>query len=62
MEDMIPVSLDDQIIEPPNMFDQHLTADQKQFAPGSRMPKRSNNRYCGAIGLVDPSKAQRLRR
>jgi predicted TIM-barrel fold metal-dependent hydrolase len=33
MEDMVLVSLDDHVIEPPNMYDQHLTIEQKQFAP-----------------------------
>jgi hypothetical protein len=31
--DMILVSLDDHVIEPPNMYDRHLTAEQKKFAP-----------------------------
>jgi predicted TIM-barrel fold metal-dependent hydrolase len=33
MQDMILVSLDDHLIEPPNMYDQHLTVEQKPFAP-----------------------------
>jgi predicted TIM-barrel fold metal-dependent hydrolase len=33
MNDLILVSLDDHLIEPANMYDQHLTAAQKAFAP-----------------------------
>ena len=33
MNDLVLASLDDHIIEPPTLFDQHLTAEQKQFAP-----------------------------
>src|SRR5688572_8332911 len=33
MDEMIIVSVDDHVVEPPTMFDQHLTAAQKQHAP-----------------------------
>ena len=33
VEDLIMVSLDDHVVEPPGMFDQHLTVQQKAFAP-----------------------------
>lgn len=33
VEDLIIVSVDDHVIEPPNMFDQHLPADLKDKAP-----------------------------
>jgi predicted TIM-barrel fold metal-dependent hydrolase len=33
MEDLVLISLDDHLIEPPTMYDQHLTASQKAFAP-----------------------------
>jgi predicted TIM-barrel fold metal-dependent hydrolase len=33
MDELIFVSLDDHVVEPPGMYDQHLTAAQKAFAP-----------------------------
>lgn len=33
MNDLIMVSVDDHIVEPPTLFDNHLTAQQRQFAP-----------------------------
>lgn len=33
MDDLVLVSLDDHLIEPPTMYDQHLTPAQKAFAP-----------------------------
>jgi predicted TIM-barrel fold metal-dependent hydrolase len=33
MDELILVSLDDHLIEPPDMYDQHLTAAQKAFKP-----------------------------
>ncbi|MGE0383173.1 MAG: amidohydrolase family protein [Gammaproteobacteria bacterium] len=33
VNDMIIVSVDDHIIEPPNLFEKHLTTEQKAFAP-----------------------------
>ena len=33
IEDMIIISVDDHIVEPPNLFDNHLTQAQKAFAP-----------------------------
>jgi predicted TIM-barrel fold metal-dependent hydrolase len=57
IEDMILISLDDHIIEPPNMYDQHLTAEQKQFAPKFQTDKNGNDFWIfdgerlGNIGL-----------
>jgi predicted TIM-barrel fold metal-dependent hydrolase len=42
MEDLILISLDDHIVEPPTMYDQHLTAEQKQFAPKFITEGRNN--------------------
>ena len=36
LEDMIMVSVDDHIVEPPDMFEQHLTPDWKARAPKAR--------------------------
>lgn len=33
MDELILVSIDDHLIEPPTMYDQHLTREQKTFAP-----------------------------
>jgi Protein of unknown function (DUF2889) len=33
MNDMVIASVDDHIIEPPNMFDQHLSAEHRKLAP-----------------------------
>jgi len=33
VEDLIIVSVDDHIVEPPTMYDNHLTAAQKAIAP-----------------------------
>jgi predicted TIM-barrel fold metal-dependent hydrolase len=33
LEDLVLVSVDDHVIEPPTMYDQHLTKAQKAFAP-----------------------------
>jgi predicted TIM-barrel fold metal-dependent hydrolase len=57
MQDMILVSLDDHIIEPPNMYDQHLTAEQKRFAPTFHTDEQGRDywlydgRRVGNIGL-----------
>ncbi len=39
-EDLIIVSVDDHIVEPPTMWDQHLTAAQKSFAPQVRKDEK----------------------
>jgi predicted TIM-barrel fold metal-dependent hydrolase len=57
VDDMIIVSVDDHIVEPPTMFDAHLTQAQKAFAP--RVFKDKNGadywlfegRRVGGIGL-----------
>ncbi len=57
MEDMILVSLDDHVIEPPNMYDRHLTAEQKKFAPTFQTDKNGidywlyDGHRVGNIGL-----------
>ena len=33
LNELIVVSVDDHIVEPATMWDQHLTASQKSFAP-----------------------------
>lgn len=57
LDNLILVSVDDHIIEPPTLFDQHLTSAQKSFAP--RVMKDDNGadywlfegRRAGNIGL-----------
>lgn len=57
MEEMILVSLDDHLIEPPTMYDQHLTAEQKRFAPTFHTDEEGRDywvydgRRLGNIGL-----------
>jgi len=57
VEDLIIVSVDDHIVEPPTMYDNHLTAAQKAIAPVVRRDKSGadywvyDGRRCGAIGL-----------
>ncbi|HEX7819682.1 MAG TPA: amidohydrolase family protein [Sphingobium sp.] len=57
LEDMIIVSVDDHIVEPPTMYDNHLTQAQKAFAPELRKDKNGadywlyEGRRTGAIGL-----------
>jgi predicted TIM-barrel fold metal-dependent hydrolase len=57
MDEMVLVSLDDHIIEPPNMYDQHLTAEQKRFAPTFHTDEQGidywlyDGRRVGNIGL-----------
>ncbi|TAL02239.1 MAG: amidohydrolase [Rhodospirillaceae bacterium] len=57
MEDMVLVSLDDHIIEPPDMYERHLTAEQKKFAPTFHTDKEGINywlydgRRIGGVGL-----------
>ena len=42
-DDMILISLDDHIVEPPTMYDQHLTPEQKQFAPKFLTDEKGND-------------------
>jgi predicted TIM-barrel fold metal-dependent hydrolase len=64
LEDMIMVSVDDHIVEPPTMFDNHLTVEQKAFAPrmerdeegkdfwiyeGMRLPQVGLNAVAGRV-------------
>ena len=57
LEDLIVVSVDDHIVEPPTMFDNHLTQAQKSFAPEVRKDKNGadywlfEGRRAGNIGL-----------
>jgi predicted TIM-barrel fold metal-dependent hydrolase len=57
LEDMILVSVDDHIVEPPTMYDNHLTQAQKAFAPELRKDKNGadywlyEGKRTGAIGL-----------
>jgi predicted TIM-barrel fold metal-dependent hydrolase len=57
MNDIIIVSVDDHIIEPPTMWDQHLTAAQKEFAPKLLRDKNGKDywlfedRQVGNVGL-----------
>ena len=57
VEDMILVSVDDHIVEPPTMFDQHLTTAQKSIAPKVRKDGNGadywlfEGRRAGNIGL-----------
>jgi|SRR5690554_637425 len=57
VEDMILVSVDDHIVEPPTMFDQHLTTAQKSIAPKVRKDENGadywlfEGRRAGNIGL-----------
>ena len=56
-ENLIIVSVDDHIVEPPTMYDNHLTQAQKAFAPVMRKDKKGadywlyEGRRSGAIGL-----------
>jgi predicted TIM-barrel fold metal-dependent hydrolase len=56
-EDLIIVSVDDHIVEPPTMYDNHLTQAQKTFAPELRKDKNGadfwlyEGKRTGAIGL-----------
>ncbi|HEX7742370.1 MAG TPA: amidohydrolase family protein, partial [Sphingobium sp.] len=56
-QDMIIVSVDDHIVEPPTMYDNHLTQAQKAFAPELRKDKNGadywlyEGKRTGAIGL-----------
>lgn len=57
IEDLIIVSVDDHIVEPPTMFENHLTQAQKSFAPEVRKDKNGadywlfEGRRAGNIGL-----------
>ncbi|MBK5123938.1 amidohydrolase [Burkholderia sp. R-69980] len=57
VEDLIIVSVDDHIVEPPTMFNNHLTEAQKAFAPEVRKDKNGadywlfEGRRAGNIGL-----------
>jgi len=57
VDDLILVSVDDHIVEPPTMFDQHLTVAQKAFAPKVLKDKNGadywlfEGRRAGNIGL-----------
>ena len=57
LEDMIIVSVDDHIVEPGNMYDNHLTQAQKSIAPVMRKDKSGadywlyEGRRAGAVGL-----------
>ncbi|MDE1145143.1 MAG: amidohydrolase family protein [Azospirillaceae bacterium] len=57
VEDMIIVSVDDHVVEPPTMYDNHLTQAQKSFAPIMRKDKKGadywlyEGKRTGAIGL-----------
>jgi hypothetical protein len=56
-EDLIIVSVDDHIVEPPTMYDNHLTQAQKAFKPELRKDKNGadfwlyEGKRTGAIGL-----------
>lgn len=57
LDDLILVSVDDHIVEPPTMFEQHLSAAQKAFAPKVLKDKNGadywlfEGRRAGNIGL-----------
>ncbi|MBJ7483159.1 amidohydrolase family protein [Brevundimonas sp.] len=57
IEDMIIVSVDDHIVEPPTMYDQHISVQHKGIAPELRKDKNGvefwlyEGRRTGAIGL-----------
>ena len=57
IEDMIIVSVDDHIVEPPTMYENHLTQAQKAFAPEMRKDENGidfwlyEGRRSGNIGL-----------
>lgn len=57
VDDLILVSVDDHIVEPPTMFEQHLTVSQKAFAPKVLKDKNGadywlfEGRRAGNIGL-----------
>ncbi len=57
VEDLIIVSVDDHIVEPPNMYDNHLTGPQKAFAPEMRKDENGIDFWLyegqrrGSIGL-----------
>lgn len=57
VDDLILISVDDHIVEPPTMFDQHLTVEQKAFAPKVLKDKNGadywlfEGRRAGNIGL-----------
>ncbi|MDB6052104.1 MAG: hypothetical protein JWR17_4850 [Pseudomonas sp.] len=57
VDDLILISVDDHIVEPPTMFDQHLTVEQKTFAPKVLKDKNGadywlfEGRRAGNIGL-----------
>ncbi|HBP0042093.1 amidohydrolase family protein [Pseudomonas aeruginosa] len=57
LDDLILVSVDDHIVEPPTMFEQHLTTAQKAFAPKVLKDKNGadywlfEGRRAGNIGL-----------
>jgi len=57
MEDMVLISLDDHIIEPPTMYDQHLTLEQKGSAPSFHTDELGRDYWlydgkrCGNLGL-----------
>ena len=44
MNDMIIASVDDHIIEPPSMFDQHLSAEHRKLAPQYVLDDRGDAR------------------
>ena len=45
LEDMIMVSVDDHVVEPPDLFEQHLTPEYKDKAPKIRTLLERNRRY-----------------
>ena len=45
MNDLIVVSVDDHIIEPPSMFDQHLSPELKKLAPQYVLDDRGESRW-----------------
>jgi predicted TIM-barrel fold metal-dependent hydrolase len=57
IEDLIIVSVDDHIVEPPTMYDQHLSVQHKSLAPQLRKDKNGvdywlyEGKRTGAIGL-----------
>ena len=57
IEDMIIVSVDDHIVEPPTMYDNHLTQAQKAFAPVMRKDTKGVDYWLyegnrsGSVGL-----------
>ena len=54
MDDMVIISVDDHISEPPDMFDKHLSGDDLASAPKLRTTEKGTN-YWDYQGLKLPS-------